>query len=156
MPPLDILVFDDNEAVAEALGWMLGASLAKVQVVTRVGDALARLDTTTLDFALIDYWAPEGGGGKVATAAIERMVPFSFITGDPLAAEVMDDVGLPVLRKPCRTAQLVARARAEVQRSREQRATASALGLQVAERRWRLHELQVRLLTSMEERGWRP
>jgi DNA-binding response OmpR family regulator len=156
MAAFDVLIFDDNEVVAEALGSMLTSfSQAEVQVASRVDDALARLADDNVDFALIDYWAPEGGGAKVAAAAVERDVPFSFITGDPLAADTMQALGVPVLRKPCGIAELVARATAAVQRSRAQRAKAGALMAEAEERSRRLRELQIRLCRRMGELDWR-
>ena len=74
---------DDEAAVAEVLGDILGAIGHEATVVASGGEALARLREGAFDLVLTDLAMPEMTGWEVARAvkAIEPGMPVVLVTG---------------------------------------------------------------------------
>ena len=149
----DVLIFDDNAEIADLLAESMSDSeWASPRVAYRVPQALDCIaGMMPPELALVDFVAPNGGGLEVAEAAASRNVPFIFLTGDLLAADIIEDCGLPVLRKPCRTRDIMdggaqAMRRCEENRERVVSTGAEARRLARVREQYRLRRLGKRAM----------
>lgn len=106
VPPLAILLVDDDAAVREALGDMLGHLGHRVTACATEGEALAHLSETPVDLLLTDLLLGDDQSGwtiiRTARAA-QPDLPVLVCTGyDPSPQAGLDPAlaALPVLRKP--------------------------------------------------------
>jgi signal transduction histidine kinase/CheY-like chemotaxis protein len=110
MPPLRVLVVDDDELVAAGTRGMLEMMGHEVVVATSGADALQRLDAEQgIELMITDYLMPKMTGAQLANAArqIRPDLPILLATG---YADFADGVGpeLPRLDKPYDQMQLSA------------------------------------------------
>lgn len=106
----NILVVEDDSLVFETIS--LAFSLAPGFSVSHAADghsALAALEAIRPDLALVDVGLPKASGFDVARRAVELAVPTVLMTGYAEAAEKSGEYGFPVISKPFRVAELVAR-----------------------------------------------
>jgi len=96
-----IMVLDDEPLIAMMLrDWLLELGCHEAPMAHSVSDALAIVNGTKLDGAILDVSLGESDSLVVAAALLERAIPFAFATGlDPstLRAGFAD---APTLSKP--------------------------------------------------------
>ena len=138
-----ILVVEDNLALAENLAELFEEDDLLVHMCARGADALERARTHGLDVAIVDLGLPDGSGVDLASA-LRGVVPDSevlLITGDATLATAIAAVRAGVfayVQKPFKTEDLIAlaeRALTQVQLLRER--TRLAEDLAVSERLYR-------------------
>ena len=106
-----ILVFDDDEASARALGCVLREAGFEVQVASHFQPALAALDAEPqVDLLVADIVVPEGVNG-IALSRMARMrrrgIKVIYLTAYDLPGVENEALG-PILRKPVSDELLVA------------------------------------------------
>jgi DNA-binding NtrC family response regulator len=103
-----ILVVDDVADVAEVLA--LALQNAGHEVVSALGAAEARflLSQQRFDMAIVDLLMPKEAGNGLAKEVKRAGMPVIVTSGHPMAAERLEAMDLPFLRKPFRTAELIA------------------------------------------------
>ncbi|MFY7777599.1 MAG: ATP-binding protein [Elstera sp.] len=105
-PALTILLVDDDAAVRDALGDMLGHLGHRVRACATEAEALALLETEAIDLLLTDILlADKQTGWQIIRAARRRKpgLPVLVCTGydpSPELGQGTEFAGLPVLRKP--------------------------------------------------------
>jgi two-component system NtrC family sensor kinase len=102
----NVLVVDDDLAVARAVRRLLGATM-NVEVAVTVGSALASLFEQPFDVILSDLQMPGGGGRRlyeellaVSPEAARRVVFFSGGSPSAADADLIAERGIPFLTKP--------------------------------------------------------
>jgi len=106
----NILVVEDDALVYETIS--VGFSLRGGFTVDHAADgyhALAILEASRPDLALIDVGLPKASGVDVASRALELGVPAVLMTAYGDATEKLGRYRFPILTKPFRVAELVAR-----------------------------------------------
>jgi two-component system response regulator MprA len=106
----NILVVEDDALVYETIS--VGFSLRSGFTVDHAADgyrALAVLETSRPDLALIDVGLPKASGVDVASRAVALGVPAVLMTAYGDVTEKLSRFRFPVLTKPFRVAELVAR-----------------------------------------------
>jgi PAS domain S-box-containing protein len=88
-PALHALVVDDEPEVGGVLAEILGLHGVTAEVVTEIGQAVARLDQGGIDVVFCDLRMPGGGGGGLYRHAVavhpHLRGRFAFVTGDTVA-----------------------------------------------------------------------
>lgn len=96
-----ILVVEDEAAVAMLLEDMFeDLGCAVVGPTARIEDALAIIETTAIDAAVLDVNLNGTASYRIADALAERRLPFLFITGYGEAGLDADYRDHPVVQKP--------------------------------------------------------
>lgn len=102
-----ILVVEDEAIVAMLIEDMLGElGFAVVGPAARTGDALALLEETTINGAILDVNLGDEPSYRIADALIERGIPFIFVTGYGAAGLDSAYRQHPVVQKPFTRARL--------------------------------------------------
>lgn len=102
-----ILVLDDEKAIAEMLGEMLGLLGYRIAVCNSGPQALAQLETGDFDVVLSDFRMPGMNGREFYEAAFQKHPAISrkiiFLTGDVVNEDTrsfLDSIKAPYLGKP--------------------------------------------------------
>ncbi len=104
-----ILIVEDEPLIAMMLEDMLDElGYAVAGVTPSVGTALAKIETTELDFAVLDMNLAGQPSIEVARAQSQRSKPFIIATGAGQGGLPVELAGRPVLSKPFDLAELKA------------------------------------------------
>jgi DNA-binding response OmpR family regulator len=113
-----VLVVEDDGALGDLLKTALEDDGLRVSCASRGLDALWHLENDRPDLAIIDVRLPDMSGIRVAKRAIDNMVAALLVTGDANLIELLRGYSCPMLPKPFRIADLLARVRALLMNSR--------------------------------------
>jgi two-component SAPR family response regulator len=96
-----VLIVEDELLIGDLLeGMVADLGHEVVAVVPRVEDALAVIERSELDFAIVDIRLHDDSALPVADALIAKGVPFVFATGLGESGLPQSYRGLPILQKP--------------------------------------------------------
>jgi DNA-binding response OmpR family regulator len=152
IPPLKILVVDDEPAMVGALGALLGQAGHKIVAAYDGEEALRRFRSDTPDLVLLDLAMPGMDGGTVVQQIREESdTPIVIVSGErdrTATVELLDLGADDYVRKPFRADELLARVRAVMRRHVSARTAAGAPSAAVADSDWELdlrrHEIRWR------------
>jgi DNA-binding response OmpR family regulator len=147
-PMPQLLVVEDDAAIAAPLVRALRREGYEVDVVDRGADAVARTETSAYDLVLLDLGLPDGDGVDVCRRlrAMHPQLPIVMVTArqEELEAVVGLDAGADdYVTKPFRLAELLARVRARLRAAPESERVLTAQDVRVdvgARRAWRADE----------------
>lgn len=119
---MDVLVVEDDRAIAEGLRDLLSGEGYEVSVAATQDDALALLNARPFNLALLDVSLPQGNGFSVCAAArtVAPQMPVIFLTAsdDEYSTVAGLDMGAAdYIAKPFRARELLSRMRAALRRS---------------------------------------
>lgn len=119
---MNVLVVEDDRAIAEGLRDLLSGEGYEVSVAATQDDALALLNVRSFDLALLDVSLPQGNGFSVCAAArtVAPQMPVIFLTAsdDEYSTVAGLDMGAAdYIAKPFRARELLSRMRAALRRS---------------------------------------
>lgn len=119
---MNVLVVEDDRAIAEGLRDLLSGEGYEVSVAATQDDALALLNARPFNLALLDVSLPQGNGFSVCAAArtVAPQMPVIFLTAsdDEYSTVAGLDMGAAdYIAKPFRTRELLSRMRATLRRS---------------------------------------
>lgn len=119
---MNVLVVEDDRAIAEGLRDLLSGEGYEVSVAATQDDALALLNARPFDLALLDVSLPQGNGFSVCAAAraVAPQMPVIFLTAsdDEYSTVAGLDMGAAdYIAKPFRARELLSRMRAALRRS---------------------------------------
>ena len=119
---MNVLVVEDDRAIAEGLRDLLSGEGYEVSVAATQDDALALLNARSFDLALLDVSLPQGNGFSVCAAArtVAPQMPVIFLTAsdDEYSTVAGLDMGAAdYIAKPFRARELLSRMRAALRRS---------------------------------------
>lgn len=99
---LRVLIAEDNFMVADSLRALISAYGGKVTtMVPTVADALAALESDSIDLAILDIRLRGGKVDPLADRLLEDRVPFFFLTGYGDSSGLPEHLrALPRLNKP--------------------------------------------------------
>lgn len=117
-----ILVIEDDVDIARNLNTLLQKHQYDVQLVGTQQQALALLQETLFDLALIDIGLPDGNGYAVGTSIKNLEIPFPFIFLTAMDDEASVVTGLELggedyITKPFRPMELISRIKTVLRRS---------------------------------------
>ena len=119
---MNVLVVEDDRAIAEGLRDLLSGEGYEVSVAATQDDALALLNARPFNLALLDVSLPQGNGFSVCAAArtVAPQMPVIFLTAsdDEYSTVAGLDMGAAdYIAKPFRARELLSRMRAALRRS---------------------------------------
>lgn len=119
---MNVLVVEDDWAIAEGLRDLLSGEGYEVSVAATQDDALALLNARPFNLALLDVSLPQGNGFSVCAAArtVAPQMPVIFLTAsdDEYSTVAGLDMGAAdYIAKPFRARELLSRMRAALRRS---------------------------------------
>jgi DNA-binding response OmpR family regulator len=147
-PMPQLLVVEDDAAIAAPLVRALRREGYEVDLVDRGADAVERAEACAYDLVLLDLGLPDGDGVDVCRRlrAMHPQLPIVMVTArqEELEAVVGLDAGADdYVTKPFRLAELLARVRARLRAAPESERTLTAQDVRVdvgARRAWRADE----------------
>lgn len=107
-----VLVVDDDQLVADAVGAMLASADIAYDIVLAAGEVLPAIERTNPDVVLLDVHLGDADGTAVFRDIIDRWpeLPVVFSTGHASSVDLADVVGQPLvglLQKPYSTDTLI-------------------------------------------------
>ena len=112
---LRVLVLEDEALILMDVEDLLRGEGYRVSGAASIQSALALIDDTVFDLAVLDVGMQTGHSGAVAEALTARNIPFIFCRGTEEPPDGFEDI--PVVGKPYRDGELLAALRS-VQRAR--------------------------------------
>ena len=104
---LRILIAEDDGLIAEDFRISVEGEGASVHVATTVAQALAVLDTVTVDGAIVDCRLVNEASIAVADSLKRRQLPYIVVTGYAPEVLPVELRGAPYLAKPFRVRDLI-------------------------------------------------
>jgi len=103
-----VLIIEDEPLIALSLrDWLEAAGFAIAGRVPTIAAALAAIDASNCDAAILDVKLADGPAIPVARKLRERGIPFAAFTGYPAEGLAPEYDGAVVVPKPCQAADIV-------------------------------------------------